>query len=43
MNTMVSGAVALLVLVLIDQALFTGKYTAAGRVVLDRTASAMLK
>jgi hypothetical protein len=43
MKAMVSGAVALLVLVLIDRALFHGKYTMAGRVVLDRTATAILR
>jgi hypothetical protein len=43
MKVMVSAVIALLVLVLIDRALFTGKYTAAGRVVLDRTASAILR
>ncbi len=43
MKIMVSGAVALLVLVLFDRALFHGKYTTAGRVVVDRTASAILR
>jgi hypothetical protein len=43
MKAMVSGAVALLVLVLIDKALFHGKYTAAGRVVVDKTASAIVR
>ncbi len=43
MKAMVSGAVALLVLVLIDKALFHGKYTTAGRVVVDKTASAIVR
>ena len=43
MKTLVAGAIALLTLVLIDRALFNGKYSTAGRVVLDRTASAILR
>jgi hypothetical protein len=43
MKVMVSGTIALLVLVLIDTALYHGMYTKAGRVVLDRTASAIMR
>ena len=43
MKAMVSGTIALLMLVLIDTALYHGMYTKAGRVVLDRTASAILR
>jgi hypothetical protein len=41
MKVLVSGAVALVVLVLIDGALFNGKYTNVGRAVLDKTASSI--
>jgi hypothetical protein len=43
MKAICSGAIAIATLVLIDSALFNAKYTSAGRVVLDRTASAILR
>jgi hypothetical protein len=43
MKVLMSGAVALLVLALIDAALFNGKYTHAGQSVMAKTASAFLR
>ena len=43
MKVLISAAVAILVLVLIDAALFNGKYTHAGQSVMAKTASAFLR
>jgi hypothetical protein len=43
MRTVIAGSVALLTLWLIDGLAFNGKYTMAGRVVLTKTVSAILR
>ena len=43
MKAIAAGAVALVTLVLIDRALFNGKYSIASRTVLVKSASAFLR